>query len=510
MQSTSRTLAYLRTSLLHWPVHCAQEMPRFDKDFIKYNFEGSSFVWRNFKRNPAISILGLPLLIADAALLPVRARFTRGRRSDDRELDRLTAKQGMPGSRHYADYTDSTWVDYTMQPGKQSIMYPSWGIPDRDFIEKPWNTLRFPSGYEAARAGQPASDQYDTTLSDGPAIAHPNGPQPQVTQGSTLSGSRAPSHSNALPYSSTPAGAGAETEPPSPLQYDISLSHAPNNVTDPNQFVFHSPLVAPSSGGGSGAQASSRASERRSHMSLRGPQSSHGTSRAPRSSHGASRGSQAARHEPESRAAGDSRQPISNLPPPHCDNPESASLPKASTVSSEQPSTSKHSSRKSTQTSTQSSTSDESQSSVPSQPSATSDQTWAPPPSSIHSIRSSSRTGSVRPSESGTYRGVPRHHRHPHDMHSAQTSRRESRSNSRVKGSWGGMSEDRGPQYSQSPRNAGSRASDRSQSGSRQSGFSDITGSLPDTADLGADAQERVAAERTAMHERIHRNRQAR
>lgn len=81
-------------------------MPRLDKDFLRHNFEGSSFVWRNLKSNPAISIFGLPLLAADAALLPVRTLLRRrdSASADEPELDRLRAKQGMPGSQQYAAY----------------------------------------------------------------------------------------------------------------------------------------------------------------------------------------------------------------------------------------------------------------------------------------------------------------------------------------------------------------------------------------------------------------------
>ena len=81
-------------------------MPKLPKDFLSDNFEGSAFVWENFKKNPALSILGSPLVLLDAALLPVRA--ITGREStesdDERELERFRREQGMPGSREFAEY----------------------------------------------------------------------------------------------------------------------------------------------------------------------------------------------------------------------------------------------------------------------------------------------------------------------------------------------------------------------------------------------------------------------
>lgn len=44
-----------------------------NKDFLRSNFEGSSFVWTQFKTHPLLSVLGLPLLTLDLILLPIRA-----------------------------------------------------------------------------------------------------------------------------------------------------------------------------------------------------------------------------------------------------------------------------------------------------------------------------------------------------------------------------------------------------------------------------------------------------
>ena len=66
-------------------------MPKLPQDFFKQNFEGSSSVFEEFKHNLTLSILGLPFLALDTALLPLRAISSREKtRSDDeRELRRL-------------------------------------------------------------------------------------------------------------------------------------------------------------------------------------------------------------------------------------------------------------------------------------------------------------------------------------------------------------------------------------------------------------------------------------
>lgn len=81
-------------------------MPKLPEDFLRHAFEGSSFVWKDFKRNPALSILGMPLVLMDAALLPLRAVTSRESTDsdNDRELERLRREQGMPGTENYARY----------------------------------------------------------------------------------------------------------------------------------------------------------------------------------------------------------------------------------------------------------------------------------------------------------------------------------------------------------------------------------------------------------------------
>lgn len=53
------------------PRHVKRHM--MNADFLRSNFEGSSFVWTRFKTHPLLSIIGLPLLTLDLILLPFRA-----------------------------------------------------------------------------------------------------------------------------------------------------------------------------------------------------------------------------------------------------------------------------------------------------------------------------------------------------------------------------------------------------------------------------------------------------
>ena len=127
---------------------CDNSMRRMDRDFLRSNFSGSAFVWKNFKDNPVISIFGLPLLAAGAMLLTFQALFKRrdSWSSDMEELERLRAEQGMPGSPRYADYTEGK-TSRRYKPSKvrkESVMYPSWCTPDPDFIHKPWVTESVP------------------------------------------------------------------------------------------------------------------------------------------------------------------------------------------------------------------------------------------------------------------------------------------------------------------------------------------------------------------------------
>ena len=87
-------------------------MPKLRKDFLSHNFEGSSFVWTEFKNSQRASLIGLPFVALDAALLPVRA-LMKAEKSDsknDKELERLRKSQGWPKPGHTDD--DDLFNDY--------------------------------------------------------------------------------------------------------------------------------------------------------------------------------------------------------------------------------------------------------------------------------------------------------------------------------------------------------------------------------------------------------------
>jgi len=91
--------------------HSTVNMPRLPGNSWRHYFQGSSVVWEECRDNPAISILGFPL-VADALLLPIRAMLKREETDSDeeRELQRLRRRQGNPRSQQYAGYTGGAWA----------------------------------------------------------------------------------------------------------------------------------------------------------------------------------------------------------------------------------------------------------------------------------------------------------------------------------------------------------------------------------------------------------------
>ena len=61
-------------------------MPFKLREHLSGNFEGSSFMWHDFKKSGGRSIIGLPFFLCEAALLPFRAIYDYKNRDSDSRL----------------------------------------------------------------------------------------------------------------------------------------------------------------------------------------------------------------------------------------------------------------------------------------------------------------------------------------------------------------------------------------------------------------------------------------
>ncbi|TKA24026.1 hypothetical protein B0A50_06917 [Salinomyces thailandicus] len=128
-------------------------MPCLTKPLLDHNFSGSSFVWQEFKSNPALSVFGLPLLILDLLLLPVRAAVARegeeaSHNSDcDYErgrVDKEGAKEKGKKSkkikkveRRRGEGRGTRRKNTSGEKGRERrTLYPSWNLPNQGFSEK--------------------------------------------------------------------------------------------------------------------------------------------------------------------------------------------------------------------------------------------------------------------------------------------------------------------------------------------------------------------------------------
>lgn len=164
------------------------------RDALSDNFEGSSFVWKRFKDHPALSIFGLPLVLLEAALLPIRMITNRKDwlSNDDRDRERLTLEPGMPGFDGYAAYNSrDLWKhvhdqqrelfhssavptserDYSHERngkrkhkdkrssakiGHESVLYPGWALPHGGLVAR----LKHKSESELGRTASLGRDMF--------------------------------------------------------------------------------------------------------------------------------------------------------------------------------------------------------------------------------------------------------------------------------------------------------------------------------------------------------------
>lgn len=100
-------------------------MPLFTKDKLSENFSGSSFLWKNIKTcpslsllNPAVCVVGLPLLALDTLLLPLRAlsEMKNQRAEDKADLKRLRKEKK----------TRDEWQYATLSTMPRHAWYPTW------------------------------------------------------------------------------------------------------------------------------------------------------------------------------------------------------------------------------------------------------------------------------------------------------------------------------------------------------------------------------------------------
>ncbi|KAK3705799.1 hypothetical protein LTR37_013106 [Vermiconidia calcicola] len=148
-------------------------MPKLESDFLSHNFEGSSWVLKNFTKNPALSILASPLLLVDAALLPVRAITSREKTEsdDEQELERLRRKQGWPGTRQYAEYTGKQQGHFNDASPLSTSRTPA-GIPN--LASEPTTSKYRPrhSRNTNKRTEEKAKDRHRSSTYPGWALPH--------------------------------------------------------------------------------------------------------------------------------------------------------------------------------------------------------------------------------------------------------------------------------------------------------------------------------------------------
>ena len=145
------------------------------RESLSDNFEGSAFVWKEFKRNPVLSVLGLPFVLLEAALLPVRAVTNRkdvvshdiryqlqfGAECHDPPLDGSARYQtDSPGGDGdhgygvplYGSHTQTEVQAYSNDLNRnrdhrgkrqrankefESVLYPGWRLPHHGFAARP-------------------------------------------------------------------------------------------------------------------------------------------------------------------------------------------------------------------------------------------------------------------------------------------------------------------------------------------------------------------------------------
>ncbi|KAK3686719.1 hypothetical protein LTR37_019556, partial [Vermiconidia calcicola] len=148
-------------------------MPKLESDFLSHNFEGSSRVVKNFTKNPALSILASPLLLVDAALLPIRAITSREKTEsdDEQELERLRRKQGWPGTREYAEYTGKQQGHFNDASPLSASRTPA-GIPN--LASEPTTSKHRPRHNRTTnkRTEEKAEDRHRSSTHPGWALPH--------------------------------------------------------------------------------------------------------------------------------------------------------------------------------------------------------------------------------------------------------------------------------------------------------------------------------------------------